>query len=133
MSCVISDWRLGTSASFHWYCYYSLARNTAVLSPKEAGAKARQAAEKALELDPSLGEAHASLGNVLLVFEWEFAGAEREFQRAIDLNPAYPYSHQWYAELLYATGRYEESIQETARQWPWSHSRLPSKSIWACR
>jgi Tfp pilus assembly protein PilF len=95
--------------------YYSLARNSAALSPKEAGAKARQAAEKALELDPVLGEAHASFGNVLLIFEWDFAGAEREFKRAIDLNSAYPYARQWYAELLYATGRYEESIQENRK------------------
>jgi serine/threonine protein kinase/Tfp pilus assembly protein PilF len=98
--------------------YYSLARNSAALSPKEAGAKARQAAEKALDLDPVLGEAHASLGNVLLIFEWDFAGAEREFKRAIDLNSAYPYAHQWYAELLYATGRYEESIQENRKAVP---------------
>jgi len=92
--------------------YFSLARNSAVLSPKEAGAKARQAAEKAVEIDPTLAEAHASLGNVLLVFEWDFAGAEREFRRATDLNPAYPYAHQWYAELLSCTGRHEESIQQ---------------------
>jgi serine/threonine protein kinase/Tfp pilus assembly protein PilF len=95
--------------------YYSLARNSAALSPKEAGAKARQAAEKALDLDPVLSEAHASLGNVLLIFEWDFAGAEREFKRAIDLNPAYPYAHQWYAVLLYDTGRYDESIQENRK------------------
>jgi TolB-like protein/Tfp pilus assembly protein PilF len=95
--------------------YFSLARNSAVLSPKEAGARARQAAEKALDLDPFLGEAHASMGLVLLIFEWDFAGAEREFRRAIDLSPGYPYAHQWYAEVLYATGRYEESIQENRK------------------
>jgi len=95
--------------------YFSLARNTAVLSPKEAGAKARQAAEKAIELDPSLVEAHASLANVLQSFDWDFVGAEREFQRAIEIGPAYPYSHIWYSELLYATGRYEESIQENRK------------------
>jgi len=95
--------------------YFSLSRNTAVLSPKEAGAKARQAAEKAAELDPVLAEAHASLGNVLLVFEWNFAEAEREFRRAMDLNPGYAYAHVWYAELLYATGRYEEGIQENRK------------------
>ncbi|MGB4785980.1 MAG: protein kinase, partial [Candidatus Acidiferrum sp.] len=83
--------------------YFSLARNSATLSPKEAGAKARQAAERALELDPTLGEAHAAMGLVLLVFEWNFSGAEREFQRSIDLNPNYPYAHQWYAELLWTT------------------------------
>jgi TolB-like protein/tetratricopeptide (TPR) repeat protein len=95
--------------------YYSLARNSAALSPKEAGAKARQAAEKAVEIDPTLAEAHASLGNVLLVFEWDFAGAEREFRRAIGLNPSYPYAHQWYAELLWSTGHYEESVAEARK------------------
>jgi serine/threonine protein kinase/Tfp pilus assembly protein PilF len=92
--------------------YFSLARNTAVLSPKEAGAKARVAAEKAVEIDPALAEAHASLGNVLLVFDWDFAHAEGEFRRAIDLNPSYPYAHQWYGELLFCVGRNEESIQQ---------------------
>jgi Tfp pilus assembly protein PilF len=92
--------------------YFSLARVSAALSPKEAGVKARQAAERALELDPTLGEAHAAMGLVLLVYEWNFSAAEREFQRAIDLNPGYPYAHQWYAESLWATGRYEESIKE---------------------
>jgi len=95
--------------------YFSLARNSAALSPKEAGAKARQAAEKALELDPSLSEAHASMALVLLIFEWNFAEAERQFRRAIDLNPSYPYAHQWYAELLWSTGRYEESVAEVRK------------------
>jgi serine/threonine-protein kinase len=93
-------------------CYYSLARNSAALSPKEAAAKAHQAAEKAVELDPLLAEAHASLGNILLIFDWDFAAAEREFHRALDLNPSYPYTHQWYAELLYSIGRYDQSIEE---------------------
>jgi serine/threonine protein kinase/Tfp pilus assembly protein PilF len=92
--------------------YFSLSRNSTALSPKEAAAKGRQAAEKALELDPSLGEAHASMGLVLLMFEWDFSGAERQFQRAIDLNPSYPYAYQWYGELLWATGRYEEAVRE---------------------
>jgi eukaryotic-like serine/threonine-protein kinase len=95
--------------------YFSLARNSAALSPKEAGAKARQAAEKALEIDASLSEAHASMALILLIFEWNFAEAERQFRRAIDLNPAYPYAHQWYGELLWSTGRYEESIAEVRK------------------
>jgi serine/threonine protein kinase/tetratricopeptide (TPR) repeat protein len=95
--------------------YFSLSRNTAVLSPKEAGAKARQGAEKAIELDPSLVEAHTSLANTLLVFDWDFAGAEREFQRALEINPAYPYAHIWFSEFLYATGRYDESVQENRK------------------
>jgi eukaryotic-like serine/threonine-protein kinase len=95
--------------------YFSLARNTAVLSPKEAGAKARQAAEKAIELDPSSVEAHTSLANTLLIFDWDFAGAEREFNRAIEISPTYPYAHIWFSELLYDTGRYEEAVQENQK------------------
>jgi serine/threonine protein kinase/Tfp pilus assembly protein PilF len=95
--------------------YFSLARNSATLSPKEAGAKARQAAEKAVEIDPVLAEAHASMGIVLLVFDWDFGAAEREFRRAIDLNPSYPYAHQWYAELLTCTGRIDEAIQQNRK------------------
>jgi serine/threonine protein kinase/Tfp pilus assembly protein PilF len=95
--------------------YYSLARNGALLSPKEAGAKALQSSEKAVDLDPSLAEAHASLGIVRMVFNWDFSGADREFQRVFELNPAYPYAHIWFSELLYATGRYDSSIAETRK------------------
>jgi tetratricopeptide (TPR) repeat protein len=95
--------------------YFSLTRTAGVLSPKEAGSKARQAAEKAVDLDPSLGEAHASLALVDLVFEWDFAAAEREFKRAIELNPGYPYAHMWYGELLNAMGRYDESVEEARK------------------
>jgi len=59
-----------------------------------------------------LVEAHASLANIVLIFEWDFAGAEKEFKRAIEINPAYPYAHIWYSELLWATGRYDESVHE---------------------
>ena len=95
--------------------YFSLARNSAALSPKEAGAKARQAAEKAVDTDPLLAEAHASLANTLLTFGWDLAGAEREFKRSIEINPSYPYSHIWYSELLYSIGRYDESVHEVRK------------------
>jgi tetratricopeptide (TPR) repeat protein len=95
--------------------YFSLARNSAALSPKEAGAKARQSAEKAVDLDPSLAEAHASLALVRLMFDWDFAGADREFQRAIELNPVYTYARTWRSDLLYDTGRYEDSIAEVRK------------------
>jgi serine/threonine-protein kinase len=93
--------------------YFSLARNSDVLSPKEASVKARAAAEKAVELDISSAEAHASLGLERMIFEWDFSGSEREFRRAIELNPGYSYAHTWYAELLYSTGHYEDSVRET--------------------
>ena len=92
--------------------YFSLARNSAVLSPKEAGAKARQAAEKAVALDPALAEAHASLGAIFQMFDWDYPRAEGEFRRAIELNPTYPNAHMWYSELLYNIGRYDDSIAE---------------------
>jgi len=92
--------------------YFSLARNSAVLSPKEAGAKARQAAEKAVALDPALAEAHASLGAIFQMFDWDYPRAEGEFRRAIELNPTYPNAHMWYSELLYNIGRYGDSIAE---------------------
>jgi len=95
--------------------YFSLARNSATLSPREAGAKARQAAERAVELEPSLAEAHTSMGLLRLIFEWDFAGAEREFRRSIELNPNYPYAHTWNAELLSAMGHYEESVLENRK------------------
>ena len=95
--------------------YFSLARSAAVLSPKEAGAKARQAADKALESDPSSAEAHASMGLVLLVFEWDFANAERQLRQAIELNPSYSFAHQSLSEYLWCIGRYDDSIQESRK------------------
>jgi serine/threonine protein kinase/tetratricopeptide (TPR) repeat protein len=95
--------------------YFSLARNSAALSPKEAGAKAHQAAEKAVETGPLLAESHASLALTLLVFDWDLAGAEKEFKRSIEINATYPYAHIWYSELLYATGRYDESVHEVRK------------------
>jgi serine/threonine protein kinase/Tfp pilus assembly protein PilF len=95
--------------------YYSLARNTTALSPKEAGAKARQAAEKAVELDPASCEAHASMGLTLMIFEWNFANAEPEFRRAIELNSSYPYAHAWYAEALWDSGHYPEAVVEARK------------------
>ena len=93
--------------------YFSLTRSTAVLSPKEAGAKARQAAEKAIDLDPALAEAHSSMAFVHMVFDWDFPGAEREFRRAIELNPRYPSAHQGFAEYYWCVGRSEEAIRES--------------------
>jgi Tfp pilus assembly protein PilF len=93
-------------------CYWALTRNGGTVSPREAGANAFRAAQKALDLDPSLPEAHASMGLVLLIFQWDFQGSEREFQHALQLNPGNPHAHQWYGELLYATGHYEEAVRE---------------------
>jgi TolB-like protein/DNA-binding winged helix-turn-helix (wHTH) protein/Flp pilus assembly protein TadD len=84
----------------------------AVLTPKEAMPKALSAARKALELDDSLGEAHASLAFCLEGFNWDFATADKEFQRAIAFSPGYATAHQWYAWHLSLLGRNDEAIAE---------------------
>jgi tetratricopeptide (TPR) repeat protein len=86
-----------------------------LLAPREVFPKARSAAEKALELDATLAEPHASLAYVKFYFDWDWVGAEREFRRAIDLNPKYPTAHAWYAYFLTATGRLPEARAEIER------------------
>lgn len=68
--------------------------------------KAIEMANKALEIDPGLGEAHATLGFVRLFWEWNVAESERHFKQAIALNPHYATAHQWYAALFAVTGRF---------------------------
>jgi serine/threonine protein kinase/Flp pilus assembly protein TadD len=75
------------------------------VSPEDSFPRARAAAKKALELDQTLGEAHAALGYVSMYYDWNFAGAEAEYRRAIELNPNYAVAHQWYAYLLTAMER----------------------------
>jgi tetratricopeptide (TPR) repeat protein len=83
-----------------------------VLAPKEAFPRAKAAATKALELDNALGEAHTSLAFSLDLFDWDWASAEREFRRAIELNPGYATAHHWYAWHLSEMGRNSEAIAE---------------------
>jgi serine/threonine-protein kinase len=81
--------------------------------PKEAMDKARWSARKALEADESLPEAHTSMGVVRLRFDWDWREAEREFKRAIELDPEYAPARFWYANLLAARGRFDESLRES--------------------
>jgi eukaryotic-like serine/threonine-protein kinase len=87
------------------------------MSTKEAMVRAKSAAKKALEIDDTLCEAHTSLGVYLLRYEWNWPEAEKEFTRAISLNPDYAWAHYWYSNLLALTGRSDKSIaeSETAR------------------
>jgi tetratricopeptide (TPR) repeat protein len=75
-------------------------------------AKARSTAERALELDPSLAEAHTALGGVLFFGDRDFAGAEAAFRKAIALNANYPVAHEWLAVFLAELGRYDEALQQ---------------------
>jgi TolB-like protein/DNA-binding winged helix-turn-helix (wHTH) protein/Tfp pilus assembly protein PilF len=83
-----------------------------VMSFEEALPKAKAAAIKALELDSSLSEAHTSLGYSLRAFDWDFEGAEKEFQRAIELNSGYATAHHWNAMNLGLLGRPKEALVE---------------------
>src|SRR5205823_8836265 len=83
---------------------------------REAGAKAKEAALKALRLDPNLAEAHTALGKVLFFNEIDLAGAMREYKRAVELKPNDADAHHWYGnDALSAFGQFEEAIVEGKR------------------
>jgi serine/threonine protein kinase/Tol biopolymer transport system component/Tfp pilus assembly protein PilF len=85
----------------------------ATIAPKDAYPKAREALERALEIDDTLAEAHASLGYCLANYDWNWIAAKREFNRALELKPDYPVAHHWYAFIfLAAFGRLDEAIAE---------------------
>jgi len=77
--------------------------------------RARDAALKAVALDDDLGEAHAALGFILLFYGYDLAGSEREFKRALELNPNSEVMHQRYSQLLNFVGRHEEALAEIRR------------------
>jgi eukaryotic-like serine/threonine-protein kinase len=84
--------------------------------PKEAFLRAKAAALKTLEIDNTLAEAHTSLAAVIAILDWDWSGAEREFKRAIQLNPNYATAHHWYAEYMaQVSGRYNEAFAEIRR------------------
>ena len=83
-----------------------------VLSPRNAFSKAKTAANKALKLDDSLGEAHTSLAFALDLYGWDWDAAEEEYKLALELGPGYATAHHWYAWHLMVTGRTSEGISE---------------------
>jgi serine/threonine-protein kinase len=83
--------------------------------PAETFRPAREAALKSLELDPSLGEAHNSLANVQLFYDWDWDSAGREFRRALELNPADTNARHWYSHYLLALARFDESLAQAQR------------------
>jgi TolB-like protein/Tfp pilus assembly protein PilF len=80
--------------------------------PRELMPLAKTYAARASELDPSLAEPHATLGFVTWLLDWDRVTAEKEFRRAIELNPNYPTAHQWYSRFLRGVGRTDEAFQE---------------------
>jgi TolB-like protein/DNA-binding winged helix-turn-helix (wHTH) protein/tetratricopeptide (TPR) repeat protein len=86
-----------------------------VLPPLDAFPKATAAAAKALVLDASLGEAHASLAYALDLYGWDWDGAETEYKQAIQLNPGYATAHQWYSWHLFMVGRDNDALLELRR------------------
>lgn len=94
---------------------YSLLSDYNELPPKQAYPQARKAVMRALELDEQLAEGHATLAFINTTYDWDWLGAEREYRRAIELNPNYETAHQWYAEYLSGMGRHEEALAEIRR------------------
>jgi TolB-like protein/Tfp pilus assembly protein PilF len=94
---------------------YSLLGDAGYLPPSEAWPKAKAAAMQALDIDDALAEAHTSLGLVREHFEWDWAGAEQEFRRAIELNPNSATAHHWYGAYLANMGRSDQGLRETKK------------------
>lgn len=85
------------------------------MSPLEAKPKAREAAERALELNPQLAEAHAVLANVLFSYDWKFGAAEEEFERAFALDASNPTAHLWHSHYCIMRNRLAQAQEENAR------------------
>src|SRR5262249_36569051 len=95
----LADW-------FNWSAIYGMG------SPRDFFSQAREAAKNAIELDDTLADAHAALGFTVLCYDWDWAGAERIFKRAFELNPNSDSAHHWYSCLLASEGRFDEAIAE---------------------
>jgi tetratricopeptide (TPR) repeat protein len=92
---------------------YNMGNNLGVFTSKESSPEAKAAATKAVVLDPRLGEAHAILGQVKSHYDFDFPGAQREYLKALELNPSYANAHLYYAGgYLTPMGRHEEAIAE---------------------
>lgn len=83
-----------------------------VMPPRQARPQAKNAASKALQLDPELNEAHLSLANTYFTYDWDWEAAEHEFKRALELNPSNATAHEWYGQYLIVRGRPEDGLVE---------------------
>ena len=110
-----TNYALAYSGLSDYFAFLTLIGGPEILPPSQAMAKAKEAAVKAVQLDDSSAEAHASNGHVLHNYDWDWNGAERELKRAIELNPNYAPAHHWYAHLLMQEGRTQEALDEAQR------------------
>jgi serine/threonine-protein kinase len=95
--------------------FYNWAGIYGILPASQTHPRARAAAERAIELDDSLGEAYATLGLSVETSEINWAETERVYQRSLELNPNYSLAHEWYSSLLVGSGRFEEGLREIKR------------------
>ncbi len=109
------NFALAYSGQADYFAYLTVLGGPEIMKPRDAMSQARTAASKALQLDDSLAEAHASMGNILHNYDWNWAAAEKEYKRAIELNPNYAMAHHLYAHLLIETGHTQESLAEAHR------------------
>ena len=85
---------------------YALLCDIGVVRPLDEMPKAKAAAQKAVDADPALAEAYTSRAFVRLAYDWDWLGAQNDFQQALKLNPKYPTAHQWYASYLMQMGKF---------------------------
>jgi serine/threonine protein kinase/Tfp pilus assembly protein PilF len=94
---------------------YTLSVQHGILSPKQAAAKAKKALSRALELDNRLAEAYTTRANLRYNYEWDWAGAEESFRKALQLQPNYATARHWYSMYLANMGRVDEALSEARR------------------
>jgi tetratricopeptide (TPR) repeat protein len=94
---------------------YALLGTFGFMPPAEAIPRSREYALKAIAIDDTLAEPHTTLAYIMADYDYDFVAAENEFKRAIELNPDYATAHQWYAEVLTYSGRFDESFAEFHR------------------
>ncbi len=91
---------------------YALLCDIGVVAPVTEMPHAKAAAQKAVDIDPSLAEGYTSRGFIKLAYDWDWVGAEADFKRSLELNPKYPTAHQWYASYLVQMGKFDRAKQE---------------------
>jgi serine/threonine-protein kinase len=91
---------------------YALLSDIGVVRPADEMPKAKAAAQKAVDIDPSLAEAYTSRAFVKLAYDWDWLAAQSDFKRALELNAKYPTAHQWYASYLMQMGKFDQAKAE---------------------